>query len=284
LSAYDWARLLGLAVIWSVQYIFLRISVPVFGAWPVSEARAVLGAVLLVVAALALGQRIAPLERWKDHLIVSLPNAVLPFVCFSWAAVFLPAGYLSIINGTVPLWAGVFAAWALKDPLTPRMITGFLLGLAGVALIVKLGPVEFDLHTVFGALLALVGAALWGWGGVVIKQRTGRIAPIAMAAGSSSFAAIIMAPLWLAAPPPSAWTLAASSAMLALGLLCSGAAYIVFYTLVRDIGPTRSLTTGLMAPLLGVLGGSLFLDEAVTAAMLGGCALVLAALALVLRR
>jgi len=282
--AYDWARLGALAVIWSLQYIFLRIAVPAFGAGPVADGRALFGALFLVPAALAMRQRIAPIAHWKDHLVVCLPNNVLPFMCFSAAALFLPAGYLAIINGTVPLWAGIFAAWALKEPLHARQIAGFVLGIAGVALIVNLGPVALDARSVFGAALALAGAALWGWGGVVIKQREGILPPIGLAAGATACAAIVMAPLWATATPPATWTAGAIAAIVALGVLCSGFAYLAFYSLIRDIGPMRSLSTGLMAPALGVLWGWLLLDEAVTVPMLAGVALVVSALFLVLRR
>ena len=83
---------------------------------------------------------------------------------------------------------------------------------------------------------------------------------------------------------PSAWTGPALAGVLGVGLLCSGLAYLPFFTLVRDIGPSRTLTVGLAVPVLGVFWGWLFLDEQVTLGMLAGAALVMAALALVLRR
>jgi len=95
---------------------------------------------------------------------------------------------------------------------------------------------------------------------------------------------VIMAPLWTLTPAPSTWTPQATAAAVAVGLFCTGLAYLPFFTLIRDIGPARTLTVGLAVPVLGVLWGWLFLDEAVTAPMLLGAALVLAALALVLRR
>lgn len=280
----DWARLLGLAGIWSLQYILLRLAVPVFGTLPVAEGRALFGALVVVPLAIVLGQRIALRARWRDYLIVCLPNNVLPFACFAWAATVLPAGYLAIIGGTTPLFAGIFAHWALGEPLGARRVAGFAMGLAGVALIVRLGPVALDARAVLGTLVALVGTASWGWGGIVIKQRSAQMPPIGMAAGSTTSSALLMLPLLAFAPPPAAWTVESSLALLALGLLCSGLAYLFFFTLVRDIGPARTLTTGLMVPVLGVLWGWLFLDEAVTLAMLAGIALVIGALAFVLRR
>jgi drug/metabolite transporter (DMT)-like permease len=282
--AYDWARLLGLASLWSLQYLFLRICVPVFGAGAVADGRALLGALFLIPAALALGQRIALREHWRDYLVISVYNNVLPFLCIAWAAGVLPASYLSVISGTVPLWAGVFAAWMLKEPLHARQIAGFVVGLAGVALIVNLGPVAIDARSLLGVAAALAGTAMWGWGGVVIKRRSAHLPPIGLAAGSIIVGAIVMLPLWAGAAPPATWTFEAAMALAALGFLGTGLAYLAFFTLVRDIGPSRTLTTGLIIPALGVLWGWLFLDEAVTLAMLAGVALVISALLLVLRR
>lgn len=284
MRAYDSGRWLLLATLWSLQFIFLRLAVPVFGTAPVAEARALFAAAFLVPWVVWFArQRIAPIEQWKDHLAVALVNNVLPFVFFAWAATALPAGYLAIINGLVPLWTAIFAALLLREPLGWRRSLGFALGVAGVALIVNLGPVELNSTTVLGALAGIAGAALWGWAGVMIKQRTGRVPPMGLAAGSILFAALMMLPLWALSPPPSTWTLDAVAAMVALGLLCSGIAYLPFFTLIRDLGPSRTLTVGLAVPVLGVLWGWLLLGEAVTAPMLLGAALVLAALALVLK-
>ena len=267
-----------------MQYIFMRVAVPVLGTGLVAESRALFAALFLVPAALLAGQRIGPLAHWKDHLGIGLLNNVLPFACFAYAAMALPAGYLSIIGGTVPLWGALFAARLLDEPLGARRAAGFALGLAGVALIVNLGPVELNARTLIAAVSGLLGAAAWAWAGIIIKQRMGRIAPVGLAAGSIGFAAVLMAPFWASAPHASAWTLEASASLVALGTLCSGVAYLAFFTLVRDIGPSRTLSIGFMVPVLGVAWGWLLLDETVTAPMLAGAALVLIAMALVLRR
>jgi drug/metabolite transporter (DMT)-like permease len=130
----------------------------------------------------------------------------------------------------------------------------------------------------------VLGAAFWGWAGVIIKQRSGNLPPMGLAAGSIAWAAVLMAPAWVAAPPPQAWTPEATAALIAVGALCSGLAYLPFFTLIRDIGPTRTLSVGLLVPVLGVLWGWLLLGEVVTFAMLAGAGLVVAALFLVMRR
>jgi len=283
--AYDAGRWLLLATLWSLQFLFMRVAVPVFGMAPVAEGRALFAAAFLLPwAVLFARQPIGLREHWRDHLAIGMVNNVLPFVCFALAAAVLPAGYLAIINGLVPLWAAVIAAPVLGEPFGLRRAAGFALGIAGVALIVNLGPVALDARTLLGTLAAIAGTALWGWAGVMIKQRTGRLPPMGLAAGSIAFAAVIMAPLSALTPPAATWTIEAAGALVALGVLCSGLAYVPFFTLIRDIGPSRTLTVGLAIPVLGVAWGWLFLDEAVTAPMVLGAALVLAALALVLRK
>jgi drug/metabolite transporter (DMT)-like permease len=283
-TAWDAGRWLLLATLWSVQYLLMRVSVPVFGTALVAESRALFSALFLVPWTIrAMRQAVALRAHWRDQLAVGLVNNVLPFVCFAWAATVLPASYLAVMNGMVPLWSGVVAAPVLKEPLGARRVAGFLLGLAGVALIVNLGPIALDVATVLAALAGLAGTFFWGWAGVVIRQRTGRVSSMSLATGSIVFAALLLSPAWATAPAAEAWTLPASAALVALGALCSGIAYLPFFTLVRDIGPTRTLTVGLAVPALGILWGWLFLGETVTLSMLAGTALVLAALALVMR-
>jgi drug/metabolite transporter (DMT)-like permease len=284
LRGYDAGRWLLLATLWSLQFLFMRIAVPVLGSPLVAEMRALFAVAFVVPWALVAAQRIAPLAHWRDHVAIALTNNVLPFFLMAWAAGTLPAGYLAIINGTVPLWTGLFAAALIGERLGARRLAGFALGIAGVALIVNLGPVALGPGTFLAAGAALAGAALWGWAGVIIRQRLGKLPAVGIAAGSISYAALLMVPAWTLAPAPAAWTTEATAAVVALGLLCSGVAYLPFFTLVRDIGPSRTLSVTFLVPLLGVLWGWLFLGEAVTAGVLVGAALVLGALGLVLRR
>jgi drug/metabolite transporter (DMT)-like permease len=236
-------RWLLLATLWSLQYIFMRIAVPVFGTGIVAEARALFAAAFLAPWVLLVTREPLMLgANWRDHLAVCMVNNVLPFICFAYAATALPASYLAVMNGMVPLWPTALAA------------------AAGVA-----------------------GAAFWGWAGVVIRQRTGRVPPISLAAGSILFAAILLAPAWIETPPLSAWAPGVTGALVALGALVSGLAYLPFFTLVREIGPTRTLTVGLAVPALGILWGWLLLGETITASMLAGAALVLVALLLVMK-
>ncbi|OAI52699.1 hypothetical protein AYO46_04900 [Betaproteobacteria bacterium SCGC AG-212-J23] len=284
MRAWDVGRWLLLATLWSLQWIFTRMAVPSFGTGAVADGRAIFAALFLVPWMLfVLRQEIGLRLHWRDYLTIALVNNVLPFLLFAYAASGIPASYLAVINGMVPLWSAVIAAPVLKERLGPHRIVGFVLGIAGVALIVNLGPIALDAHAITAAIAAMAGAALWGWAGVMIRQRTGRVPAMGLATGSILFCALILSPAWAQAPPPATWTPTAVGALIAVGLFCSGLAYLPFFTLVRDIGPTRTLTVGLAIPVLGIFWGWLLLGETITAPMLAGAALVLGALALVMR-
>jgi drug/metabolite transporter (DMT)-like permease len=282
---YDAGRWLLLATLWSLQWIFTRVAVPEFGTAVVAEGRAIFAALFLVPCVLlVLRQEIGLRLHWRDYLTIAVVNNVLPFVCFAYAATGIPASYLAVINGMVPLWSAVIAAPVLKERLGAHRIAGFVLGVAGVALIVNLGPIALDTHAISAAVAAMTGAALWGWAGVMIRQRTGRVPAMGLATGSILFCALILSPAMVQVPSPSSWTPIALGGLIALGMLCSGLAYLPFFTLIRDIGPTRTLTVGLAVPVLGIFWGWLLLGETITAPMLAGAALVLIALGLVMRR
>jgi drug/metabolite transporter (DMT)-like permease len=282
---YDAGRWLLLATLWSLQWIFTRMAVPELGTAVVAEGRAIFAAAFLLPwMFFVLHQEVGLRLHWRDYLSIAIVNNVLPFMCFAYAATGIPASYLAVMNGMVPLWSAIISAPVLKEPLGVRHIAGFVLGVAGVALIVNLGPIELDAHTITAAIAGMAGAALWGWAGVMIRQRTGRIPALSIAAGSIIFCALILSPAVTQVPPSSTWTPAAVGALIALGTLCSGLAYLPFFTLVRDIGPTRTLTVGLAVPALGIFWGWLLLGETVTLPMLLGAGLVLLALGLVMRR
>jgi drug/metabolite transporter (DMT)-like permease len=281
--SYDVARLLALGAMWSLQYLFMRVAVPALGFGLVAEFRSLFAALFLLPAAIVLGQPARLREHGWIYLRVCVVNNVLPFLCFAFAAASLPAGYLSIINGTVPMWTALFAAGMLHEPLGGRRMVGFALGLAGVALIVRLGPVALDARILLATLVGLAGAASWGWGGVMIKQYTGQIPAIALAAGSIAYAALLLSPTWAEATAAT-WSPAAVASAIALGVVCTGIAYLAFFTLVRDIGPSRTLAVTFLIPVLGVLWGWLFLGEPVTGSMIVGGVMVVGALGLVLHR
>ncbi len=284
----DIVRLLILAAIWGGSFIFIRVLSPVIGPVPTAASRVLIGGVAIIAYA-ALRRNAAQLSRFGGaYVVIGIVNSAIPFVLFGFAALHLPASYLGILNSATPLFATLLAAVWLDEPLTRAKLAGMACGVAGVALVSKAGPVVPD--AMFGwAIAASLGAAFcYAAAGIYLRKRAADAPAMAVAGWSQLAAAAVLAPIVFAAPVASAWPAWGNPAVLgnvlALGLACSGVAYLLYYRLMRDVGPTRTLTVTFLIPLFGMLWSALFLSETITAPMIGGCALIIGGTLFVLRR
>jgi len=283
MRASDLARLVALAIIWSLSFVFLRVLVPVLGPmWTAALRVLIAGAAL--VAWFALTHVDADVRRqWRAYLFIGALNSALPFVLFAYAALHLPASYLVILNAATPMFAALVAAVWLGDRLTTLKVAGLALGAAGVAMVSRAGPIAPD-ATFVVAVVASLGAALcYALAGVWIKRHGARLKPVAIAGWSQLFASFVLLPVAAATPMPGALTALVVIDMLALALICSGIAYLLYYRLIADVGPTRAMTVTFLMPAFGMTWGVLFLDERVTPAMIAGAAMIVAGTAAVLR-
>lgn len=281
MSTASLIQLLLLAAIWGASFLFLRIAVPVLGpAWLI-EARVLLGAIFLWVVARGLRQPALELRAHGRHyLVLGLFNTALPFLCFAYAARTLPASLLSILNATGPIWGALIGALWQRTPLRPRAVLGLLLGVAGVVVLLGVDPAGLQTGAGLAIVATLAATCCYG-----IASNYARVAPaqgpLANAHGSMWTAVLWLLPVLLLAPAAPVPTPGVAAAVVALGLLCTGVAYLLYFQLVADIGPAPALTVGFLIPVFGVLWGWLFLDEAVGWHTLAGALVVLAGTALV---
>jgi len=283
LRSADYARLLLLAAIWGGAFIFLRVAAPVMGPAWTPEVRVLLGG-LAVLAWLRFAGEGAGLWRHRyAYLVVGTVNIAIPFALFSYAAMHAPASLLSIVNSTAPIFGIVWSAVFGDERITARKAAGMALGIAGVALVARPGSAPADAQLDW-AIVAVLGATCsYGVTGVLIKRFAKDVPPRAMAAGNQLAAALVLLPLLPLLPPlamPSALVIAN---LLALALLASGVAFLLYFRLIADIGMTRALTVTYLIPLFGVLWGWLFLGETLPGAAFAGGALILAGTLLVTR-
>lgn len=272
-----------LAAIWGASFLFMRIAVPVLGpAWLI-EARVALAALLLWAVARWLRQPPLGLRTHSRHyLVLGLFNTALPFLFFAYAARTLPASLMSILNATGPIWGALIAALWERAPLRPRVAVGLLLGVAGVVLLLGVEPAAVQAGAAPAIAATLAATCCYG-----IASNYARLAatpgPLANAHGSMWAAALWVVPLLAFMPPPAPAVLSPGvlTTVAALGLLCTGVAYLLYFRLVADIGAAPALTVGFLIPLFGVLWGWLYLDESVGWHTLGGAAVVVLGTALV---
>lgn len=279
----DLARLTALAIIWSLSFVFVRVLVPVMGPmWTATLRVLIAGAAL--VAWFAVTHLDADVRRhWRAYLFIGALNSALPFALFAYAALYLPASYLVILNASAPMFAAVVAAIWLGDRLTALKVAGLALGAAGVALVSRAGPIAPD-ATFAVAVAASLGASLcYALAGSWIKRHGAHLKPVAIAGWSQLFASFVLLPVAAATPMPGTLSALLVVDMLALALICSGVAYLLYYRLIADVGPTRAMTVTFLMPAFGMTWGVLFLDERVTPAMIAGAAMIIVGTAAVLR-
>jgi drug/metabolite transporter (DMT)-like permease len=283
MRAVDVTRLVGLAAIWSLSFVFMRVVAPPLGPVWTAGLRVLIGG-LALVAWLVLTRRESKLrEHWRAYLVIGAVNSALPFFLFAYAALSLPASYLAILNATVPLYAVLLAAVWLDEPLTLAKLAGIASGIAGVALVTGAGAIDMDSAAWLAVAAVLLATLCYAVVGIGIKRRGQALPSYAIAAWSQLFAALVLFPPAALLPPPGPVTSLVLAALAGLGLLCSGVAYLLYYRLMQDIGPTRTATLTFLLPVFGIVWGTLLLDEAVTLTMLAGVALVIGGTAAVLR-
>jgi drug/metabolite transporter (DMT)-like permease len=279
----DLARLVTLAAIWSLSFVFMRVVAPPLGPVWTAALRVLIGGAALV-AWLTYSRQDANLrEYWRAYLLIGAVNSALPFFLFAYAALSLPASYLAILNATVPLYAVLLGAMFLHEPLTPAKLVGIATGIAGVALVTGIGAIEMNAKTWLAAAAALGAALCYAVAAVGIKLRAQALSPYAIAAWSQVFAGLVLLPPAALLPPPGPFTPIVAACLAGLALLCSAVAYLLYFRLIRDVGPTRTATLTFLLPAFGIVWGALLLDEAITLPMLAGAALIVGGTAAVLR-
>jgi drug/metabolite transporter (DMT)-like permease len=279
----DYVRLIALAAIWGASFMFTRVVAPSLGAIWTAELRVLLGG-LALLAWLRLARVDAGLARhWRYYLAVGTVNSAIPFALYAWAAIRLPASLLSIVNATSPMFGMLFGALAGTERVTLPKLAGLALGAAGVALVAQPGALAGG-AAFYGPVAAALGAcAGYGLTGVLVR-RWGRGVPArGVAAGQQLAAAAVLAPLLLAVPLPAPPSALVVGNVLAVALLASAVAFVIYFRLIADVGATRALTVTFLIPPFGVLWGTLFLGEALPAGMLAGGVLIVAGTVLVTR-
>ena len=213
-------------------------------------------------------------RRDKRIFFIGLLNSGVPFACFAFALLSISTGLSAILNATVPLFGALIAWWWLKDrPDTTRML-GLVIGFAGILLLAG-EKASFKPGGGGWAVLACLLATLcYGVAGNCAKKYLSGIHPMATAAGSQVGAslALVLPTLWFW--PAHNPGLASWMALLVLGVLFTGVAYLLYFRLIEHLGPARAMTVPFLVPVFAVIYGTLLLGEELTLWMLSCGAVV----------
>ena len=275
LKPSDLLDLTILAALWGASFLFMRVAAPSFGPVPLAALRVIGASMLLVPWLLMRGQGGELRTHWRTLLVVGLLNSALPFMCFTYAALSLNAGLSSIFNAATPLFGAAIAWVWLRDRLTRLQVAGLAIGFAGVSWMAW-DKASFKPGGSGWAVAACLAAPfLYGLSASYTKRFLTGVPSLAVATGSLLAAALLLAipaVIWWPPVPPSA---GAWGAAVVLAVACTALAYVLFFRLIANIGPARTITVTFLIPAFAVLWGRIFLGEALTVTMLGGCAVIL---------
>ena len=273
-------RLVLLAAIWGSSFLFMRIAAPVLGPAVLIEYRVGFAAVFLAIVGVILKKKLDLRANWRHYLVLGLLNSAFPFLLFAFAARTLSASVLSVLNATAPMWGALIGALWSRQAISGRSALGLILGTAGVALLVGFDQVASRPGAGIAIAAALVAAVSYSIASAYAKTARS-VEPFANAHGSMWAATLLVIPVLPFFPAPAEPRIGIMGAALALGVLCSGIAYILYFKLIQDVGPTSALTVTFLNPLFGILWGALFLGEVVGWHTVLGAAIVITGTALV---
>ena len=274
----DMGFLFILAAMWGSSFLFMRVSSPVLGPFMVIELRVLIAGLALLAYSAFTKHKRNLLKMWKQYLLLGTINAAIPFTLIATATLTLNASLASILNSTTPLF-GVLVAWLwMKESLTLKKTIGVIIGITGVIILIGWSPFPLTLKVVMAATLSILAAISYAFGGVYAKKTFKGIDSLSLAIGQQLGAAILLFPIAFAKIPTKPISSTIIFSILALALVCTAVAYILYFYLIESVGPTKTLTVTFLVPLFGVLWGVIFLRESITFGTLIGLVVILSSI------
>jgi drug/metabolite transporter (DMT)-like permease len=281
------ALVVGLALLWGSGFFWIALALDGFSPVQLTFARLALGAALLAVI-VTLRRLHWPTGRpmWTHLTVAALVSNAIPYGLFAFAEQTVPSSLAGALNATTPLWTAVIAYAARGDqPLTPRRLLGLAVGLLGAVIV--LAPWNIDSAGAAGGVAACVAAAASYGVSYVYQARylTNRgHSPLVLAAAQLLAATLLLAAAMpFAGLQPVRFDTTAVAAVLILGLLGTGVAYVLNFAIIAREGPTAASVVTYLVPAVAVVLGIIVLSEPARWTLGGGLALVLLGVALVRR-
>ncbi len=250
----------------------MRLAAQDFGALPAAGVRVAIASLFLLPMLLWKGLAPQLATHWKKVFFVGVLNSGIPFACIAFALLSISTGLSSLLNATVPLFGAVVAWVWLKDRPHGLRILGLLVGFAGVVMLAwgkaSFKPDASGMSTGWAVVASLTACLCYGLAASYTQRYLAGLPSLVTATGSQIGATLGLAlpTLWLwpaKAPTTSAWL-----ALLIVGVLCTGVAYVLYFRLLEKIGSARSLTVTFVVPVFAVIYGMVFLGETVSSWML----------------
>jgi len=270
--------LLALSLIWGSSFLLIEIGLRELEPATLVFFRLLLAALaLLPVAALTPGALGAVRAAWRPLVVMGAVNSAIPFWFLSWGQTRIDSGLAAIVQASAPLLT-VVLGWLFtrSERVSGLRLAGILVGFVGVGLIVggqRGGAIA-------GALAVVVAATFYAAAGLYGARRLAHVTPLAIALGAMTAATLMTAPFGLAQLPAELPGWETIAAVAGLGIGGSAVAYLLYFAIMIGAGASYAILVTYLVPAVAVVYGATLLDEPVTAAALGGLALILGGVAL----
>ena len=276
MSARAWLLFAAVSVVWGVPYFFIKVAVdadvpPAFVAW----SRIALGALILLPLAWRRGALRGLRDRWRPISLYAGTEIAVPFTLIAIGEQHVSSSLAAILIASMPLIMAVLAlGFAPEERPTGLRLVGLVIGLGGVVALLGIDVAGTSSELV-GALLILIAAVGYATAPIVIKRSLTDLDPLGPVAVSLGLSALALLPAAIAAPPDALPSADALASIVALGIVCTAAGLILFFSLITEAGPSRASVITYFNPLVAVVLGLLVLDERLGAASVAGLLLIL---------
>jgi drug/metabolite transporter (DMT)-like permease len=271
-SRKGWLLFLTLCVVWGLPYLFIRVAVRELPPPALVLLRTAPAALLLLPFALRRGEIRSVLRAWRWVLAYTVIELCIPWLLLAHAEERISSSLAGLLIAMVPLiGAVVYRAFGVADHFDARRLAGLFIGFAGVAALVGLDIAGSD---VLGIAETIGVAFCYAMGPVIISRRLAHLPAIGVITASLILTAVAYAPVGISTMPSSLSAQTIGSVAV-LSLVCTVLAFLVFFALIREVGPARTTVITYVNPLVAVLLGVALLDEPFTLGIAIGMPLIL---------
>lgn len=276
-----------LGAIWGASFLFIREAAHDFGPIALMFVRVFVAGLVLVPIAPILMKRNQDtstrlLDHWREFLIMGAFNSAIPFTLIAYSELTITASLASILNSLTPLCTAIVAAIWIGETLTPQKLLGAVLGIAGVFVLVGGSPLELNTPFLIAVVASIFAALCYGIGTVYASLHIKGISAIQASIGQLMGASVLLALPTVATIPDTPPSMRAIISLIALILLSTSFAYLLYFYLLSNVGATRTASVTFLVPVFGTIWGIMFLDEPFSWGMLLGMLIILASVGLVL--
>ena len=262
---------------WGLPYFFIALALESFSTPSIVFLRTFLGALVLIPYAAATGGLKPALKAWPYVLIFAVVEMVGPWFLITEAEKHISSGLAGLLIATVPFFAVAILAIFLKDrkALRPRPLSGMIIGFAGVATLVGIDTFTGVIEPLY-VLMVVLAAIGYSIAPIVANIKLHEVPSAAVIGLSMAFVAFIYSPFSLPRLQGEFASATGTSimAVVVLGLVCSATAFVIFFMLIKEVGPAKATLITYVNTAVALSLGIIFLGEPITIGLLVGIPLI----------